>query len=84
MKTQELTQQELVEINGGGLLGLNILGLGASGSGITSSNTQGGLGTGLSIGNLLTFHNTSQSGTTTSLSLGNNIGLNLQGLINGL
>jgi hypothetical protein len=80
MKTQDLNEQELIEINGGGLLsnlGLGNLGLGNLGS-------QLGLTGGLNIGNLLSLTSTTKSGTTTTLTLGNNIGLSLQQLASNI
>ncbi|MDO7743990.1 MAG: hypothetical protein MUP99_09460, partial [Pedobacter sp.] len=67
MKLQELNQNEMTEINGGGLFGNS------------DSASQGGLNGALSIGNLLSFSNETQDGdesSKSSFSLGNGIGLN--------
>jgi len=80
MKLQELNQNEMTEINGGGLLGLGSL-LGGNSS---ASGSQGGLTGGLGLGSLLSLSNESQDGTKTSLSIGNGISLNLGSLFNSL
>lgn len=73
MKMQELNEKELMEVNGGGLLGL----------GGNDSASESGLAGGLSIGNLLSFSNESKDGdesSSTSFSLGNGIDASLQQL----
>lgn len=73
MKTQELNDKELREINGGSILG--------------NSDGQSGLMGGLGIGNLLSFSDASKSGDdehVTSFSLGNNIGASLQQLTSNI
>jgi len=73
MKMQELNEKELMEVNGGGLLGL----------GGNDSSSQSGLAGGLNIGNLLSFSNQTQDGdesSSTSFSLGNGISASLQQL----
>ena len=81
MKLQELNNQELKEINGGGLLsGL----LGGSNNG---SATENGLLANLSIGSLLSFSSMSQDGdesSSTSLSLGEGIGLDLGSMLRSI
>ncbi|EDM37715.1 hypothetical protein PBAL39_14859 [Pedobacter sp. BAL39] len=75
MKFQELNQNEMTEINGGGLFGNS-----------DSSNSGGLLGN-IGIGNLLSFSTTSQDGdesTSSSFSLGNGISLDLGGVFNSL
>ena len=75
MKMQELNLNEMKEINGGGLFGSN------------DSASSGGLGGALNIGNLLSFSNSTQDGdesSSTSFSLGNNIGGSLAGLFDSL
>lgn len=75
MKLQELNQNEMTEINGGGLFGNS------------DSASQGGLTGALNIGNLLSFSNETQDGdesSKSSFSLGNGIGLNLGGIFNSL
>ena len=75
MKMQELNLNEMKEINGGGILGNN------------DSASSGGLGGALNIGNLLSFSNSTQDGdesSSTSFSLGNNIGGSLAGLFDSL
>lgn len=71
MKTQELNEMELREINGGSIFGSS------------DGSSAGGLGGGLGIGNLLSFSNSSTDGDqsqSSSFSLGNNIGVSLQQL----
>ncbi|RYY35339.1 MAG: bacteriocin [Sphingobacteriaceae bacterium] len=71
MKTQELNEKELKEINGGGLFGGN------------DSHNEGGLGGALGIGNLLSFSSSSKDGdesSSSSFSLGNGINLDLAGI----
>jgi hypothetical protein len=73
MKLQELNQNEMTEINGGGLFGNN-----------NSSNSGGLLGN-IGIGNLLSFSTSSQDGdesSSSSFSLGNGINLDLGGIFN--
>jgi len=73
MKTQELNNQELKAINGGGLFD-------------DSSSNSGILGS-LGIGNLLSFSQASQDGDekqASSLSLGNGIGLDLGSMFSQL
>lgn len=75
MKTQELNEKELREINGGSIFG--------SSDGSSNSGLAGGLG----IGNLLSFSNSSTDGDrsqSSSFSLGNNIGVSLQQLSNSI
>jgi len=75
MKMQELNLNEMKEINGGGLFG----------SGDSAST--GGLGGALSIGNLLSFSNSTQDGdesSSSSFSLGNGIGGNLTSIFDSL
>jgi len=75
MKMQELNLTELKEINGGGLFGNS------------DSSSSGGLGGALNIGNLLSFSNTTTDGdesSSTSFSLGNNIGGSLAGIFDSL
>jgi len=73
MKMQELNEKELMEINGGGLLGL----------GGNDSTSENGLGSSLGIGNLLSFSSSSQDGDesqSSSFSLGNGINLDVVGI----
>ena len=72
MKLQELNQNEMTEINGGGLFGNS------------DSASQGGLTGSLGIGNLLSFSNETEDGDKSSFSLGNGIGLDLGGIFNSL
>ncbi|RBQ11707.1 hypothetical protein [Pedobacter miscanthi] len=75
MKMQELNLNEMKEINGGGIFGNN------------DSANSGGLGGALNIGNLLSFSSSSQDGdesSSTSFSLGNNIGGSLAGIFDSL
>lgn len=75
MKMQELNLNEMKEINGGGIFGNS------------DSASSGGLGGALSIGNLLSFSNSTQDGdesSSTSFSLGNNIGGSLAGIFDSL
>ena len=75
MKMQELNLNEMKEINGGGILGNN------------DSASSGGLGGALNIGNLFSFSNSTQDGdesSSTSFSLGNNIGGSLAGIFDSL
>jgi len=75
MKLQELNQEELNAINGGGLFDSNDS---ASNSGILGS---------IGIGNLLSFQSASQDGdeaSASSTSIGNGINLNLGGIFNSL
>lgn len=75
MKLQELNVNEMKEINGGGLFGSN------------DSANAGGIGGALSIGNLLSFSSSSQDGdesSSSSFSLGNNIGGNLAGIFDSI
>ena len=75
MKMQELNLNEMKEINGGGIFGNN------------DSASSGGLGGALNIGSLLSFSSTSQDGdesSSTSFSLGNNIGGSLSGIFDSL
>jgi bacteriocin-like protein len=68
MKTQELSEKELREINGGGLLGGN------------DSASDNSLAGSLGIGNLLSFSNSSTDGdesSSSSFSAGNGISLDL-------
>lgn len=72
---QELNLNEMKEINGGGLFGNN------------DAASSGGLGGALNIGNLLSFSSSSQDGdesSSTSFSLGNNIGGSLAGIFDSL
>ena len=80
MNFQELNQNEMAEINGGGLLDGGLLGGG------TSGNMLGGLTSVLGINNLLSISNesTSTGGNKTSITVGNGLGLNLGGILNGL
>jgi hypothetical protein len=84
MKMQDLNEQELMEINGGGLLNILGLNLGGLGGNSGTGGSQSGLSGGLNIGSLLSITNTNQSGSSTSISLGNNIGLSLQQLTNSI
>ncbi len=71
MKTQQLSEKELSEINGGGLLGGN------------DSASSSGLGAGLGIGNLISASNSSTDGdesTSSSFSAGNGINFDLAGI----
>ncbi|WP_442589841.1 hypothetical protein ACSBL2_01140 [Pedobacter sp. AW31-3R] len=83
MNLQELNQNEMTAINGGGLLdnlGLGNLGLG----GLLGSNggtNQGGLTASIGLGSLLSLSNTS-NGSTTELTLGKGLSLNLESLFN--
>ena len=64
MKTKDLNAKEMLEINGGGLLGGN------------DSSSQSGLFGSLGIDNLLSFSSSSKDGdesSSTSFSLGNGI-----------
>ncbi len=75
MKMQELNQNELKSVNGGGLF-----------SNDDSSNSGGILGT-IGIGNLLSYENASQDGdeaTWNSGSIGNGINLNLGGMFDNM
>ncbi|WP_316800735.1 hypothetical protein [Pedobacter frigidisoli] len=75
MKMQELNLNEMKEINGGGIFGNN------------DSASSGGLGGALNIGNLLSFSNSTQDGdesSSTSFSLGNNIGGSEAGIFDSL
>ena len=75
MKLQELNQEELNAINGGGLFDSN------------DSSTKGGLLGNLGIGNLLSFESYSKDGdkeSYTSTSIGNGINLDLGGVFNSL
>lgn len=80
MNFQELNQNEMSEINGGGLLDGGLLGGG------TSGNMLGGLTSGLGLNNLLSISNesTSTGANKTSVTIGNGLGLNLGGILNGL
>jgi len=71
MKTQELSKEELREINGGGLLGGN--------DSASDSAFDGSLG----IGNLLSTSSSSQDGdesSSSSFSAGNGINLDIAGI----
>ncbi len=71
MKTQELSEKELKEINGGGLLGGN--------DSASDSSFAGSLG----IGNLLSTSSSSTDGdesSSSSFSAGNGINLDLAGI----
>lgn len=73
MKTQELNNKELNEVNGGGLF--------------DDSSSNSGLAGSLGIGNLLSFSQASQDGDeaqASSLSLGNGIGLDLGSVFNNI
>ncbi|TDQ10918.1 hypothetical protein [Pedobacter metabolipauper] len=73
MKLQELNQQELTEINGGGLFGNS-----------DSSSSNGLLGK-IGIGSLLSFQTATKDGdqqSASSFSLGDGISLDLGGLFN--
>ncbi|WP_442589842.1 hypothetical protein ACSBL2_01145 [Pedobacter sp. AW31-3R] len=75
MNLQELNQNEMTEINGGGLFGNS------------DSASQGGLTGSLGIGNLLSFSNETTDGdesSSSSFSLGNGINLDLGGIFNSL
>ena len=75
MKLQELNQEELNAINGGGLFGNS-----------DSSNSGGLLGS-IGIGNLLSFSSYSKDGDeeqASSFSLGNGINLDLGGMFDSL
>lgn len=70
MKLQELNLTELKETNGGFIFG-------------NSNSSMGGLGIGLGLDNLLSFHTESHDGdesSMTSFSLGNGLGVMLEGL----
>jgi len=71
MKTQELSKEELREINGGGLLGGN------------DSASDSAFGGSLGIGNLLSTSSSSQDGdesSSSSFSAGNGINFDLAGV----
>jgi len=71
MKTQELSKEELREINGGGLLGGN------------DSASDSAFGGSLGIGNLLSTSSSSQDGdesSSSSFSAGNGINLDIAGI----
>ncbi|TDO24456.1 hypothetical protein [Pedobacter duraquae] len=75
MNFQELNQNEMTEINGGGLFGNN------------DSSSTGGLLGNIGIGNLLSFSSSTQDGdesSSSSFSVGNGINLDLGGLFNSL
>lgn len=81
MNLQELSQNEMTEINGGGLL--DNLGLGSLlNLGGSSGTNQGGLGGIVGLGSLLSLSNTSADGTSTEVSVGKGLSLNLSGLFN--
>jgi len=71
MKTQDLNEKELREINGGGLLGGN------------DSASDSSIGGALGIGNLLSFSSSSKDGdesSSSSFSAGNGINLDVAGI----
>ncbi|TDQ09303.1 hypothetical protein [Pedobacter metabolipauper] len=75
MKLQELNQNEMTQINGGGLFGSN--------DSQSSNSLTGSIG----IGSLLSFSTETQDGderSKSSFSVGNGIGLDLGGLFNNL
>lgn len=81
MNFQELNQNEMTQINGGGLF--DSLGLGSL-LGNNGGASQGGLTGGLGLGSLLSLSNTSADGSKTELTLGKGIVLNLGSIFSSL
>ena len=78
MNFQELNQNEMTEINGGGLLD------GLLGSGNSNGGSQGGLTAILGLNSLFSFSTKSANGSTTAFTLGKGLSLNLGSIFNSL